>query len=155
MCCFSLLLIRNTTKCKQGDKGSEDVNIGKFRLNIQIELFYHRCMYELGIKPYDTRDVLGSYRFMSMSPEFAISSKTRDAKFWFWRYIWYPMKEVQLRNNTKFLRAWTVAATSLSPFTMLTLNKCMFSSSSFIDWDRLAYNRTMAWMTGPLDWLEI
>lgn len=76
------------SKCSEkSEAGSaEDVNIG-------------RCMQELGVTAGDSRDSLGRGRFFPFIPEMHINSNPAASQdFWYWKYIYYPIKDVSNKN---------------------------------------------------------
>ncbi|TKR87446.1 hypothetical protein L596_011843 [Steinernema carpocapsae] len=63
-------------KCKAGNTGNEDSEMGK-------------CMYKIGVKAVDTRDSRGRHRMLPFSPNTHVPSKGAPPK-WFHQYMYYP-----------------------------------------------------------------
>ena len=67
----------NSSICKEGPDGNEDVEMGK-------------CMENLNVVAGDTRDSLGRGRFFPFVPETHITPGHIPEDMWFWSYIFYP-----------------------------------------------------------------
>ncbi|GFO50356.1 glycoprotein-n-acetylgalactosamine 3-beta-galactosyltransferase 1 [Plakobranchus ocellatus] len=80
-------LIRFITKgvddpevCRKGDKGVEDLEMGK-------------CLERLGVKAGDSRDELGRERFHPFIPEHHLIPGILPKDMWYWSYNFYPAKQ--------------------------------------------------------------
>jgi len=72
--------LQTPTLCRQDPGGNEDVEMGK-------------CMANLKVKAMDTRDSYGRGRFFPFVPEHHLIPGHVTKDFWFWNYIYYPVKE--------------------------------------------------------------
>jgi len=70
----------NTSLCRKDPGGNEDVEMGK-------------CMAKMNVKAMDTRDSYGRGRFFPFVPEHHLIPGHVTKDFWFWNYIYYPVKE--------------------------------------------------------------
>lgn len=69
--------------CRQDGKGAEDVEIGK-------------CLEQVGVRVIDSRDKHGRHRFFPLPPAYFLVPRSLPDDNWFWRYIYYPVKDVSL-----------------------------------------------------------
>ena len=67
--------------CRSDPGGAEDVEMGK-------------CMENLQVTAMDTRDSYGRGRFFPFVPEHHLIPGHVNKDFWYWNYIYYPVKEV-------------------------------------------------------------
>ncbi|XP_069680669.1 glycoprotein-N-acetylgalactosamine 3-beta-galactosyltransferase 1-like [Periplaneta americana] len=66
-------------KCQQEDNHPEDLEMGQ-------------CLQNVGVKSVDTRDSHGRGRFFHFTPEkYIIPGEMKDS-FWYWNFIYYPLK---------------------------------------------------------------
>ncbi|XP_026327255.1 glycoprotein-N-acetylgalactosamine 3-beta-galactosyltransferase 1-like [Hyposmocoma kahamanoa] len=65
--------------CKPDDSGAEDAEMGI-------------CLDRIGVKAMDSRDSLQRGRFFPFMPRSHLFP-TKDKKFWYWSYIYYPTDE--------------------------------------------------------------
>lgn len=72
--------IPDKEKCRQDHGGAEDVEIGI-------------CLERVGVKAGDSRDPNGRGRFFPFVPDHHITVGHTDKSFWYWNYIYYPVKE--------------------------------------------------------------
>ncbi|KZS07143.1 Glycoprotein-N-acetylgalactosamine 3-beta-galactosyltransferase 1 [Daphnia magna] len=72
--------LKNPKKCKKAEPGAEDVEMG-------------RCLANLKVKAGDSRDSYGRGRFFPFVPEDHLLPGPVTKDFWFWKYIYYPVKE--------------------------------------------------------------
>ncbi|XP_025831894.1 glycoprotein-N-acetylgalactosamine 3-beta-galactosyltransferase 1-like isoform X2 [Agrilus planipennis] len=72
--------LHNATHCYRGDRGSEDVELGK-------------CMEAVHVKAGDSRDSHGRGRFFPFVPEHHLIPGHVSKEFWYWKYIYYDSKE--------------------------------------------------------------
>uniref|UniRef100_A0A1B6DQC5 Glycoprotein-N-acetylgalactosamine 3-beta-galactosyltransferase 1 n=1 Tax=Clastoptera arizonana TaxID=38151 RepID=A0A1B6DQC5_9HEMI len=70
----------DTSKCRQDDGGSEDLEMGK-------------CLENVEVRAMDSRDSLGRGRFFPFIPQHHLSPGHTDPDFWYWHYIYYPTVE--------------------------------------------------------------
>lgn len=84
----------DSSLCEQGDKGEEDVEMGK-------------CMDKIEVRAGDSRDAQGRYRFLPYGPENHVSPGCVDPNFWFWKYIYCPFEQVS--KFIFFIHFWQFA----------------------------------------------
>ena len=73
----------NSLTCHHDHNGAEDAEMGK-------------CMSNLNVSAMDTRDSKGRGRFFPFQPDKHLFSQLWKKKdFWYWKYIYYPVKKVQ------------------------------------------------------------
>ena len=73
----------NSLTCRHDHNGAEDAEMGK-------------CMSNLNVSAMDTRDSKGRGRFFPFQPDKHLFSQLWKKKdFWYWKYIYYPVKKVQ------------------------------------------------------------
>lgn len=78
--------------CRIGDKGAEDVELG-------------RCMAKLNVTAGDSRDVLGRGRFFPFDPEGHIIPEKNTHNWWYWQHIYYPIEEVLFTRKISVFRS--------------------------------------------------
>ncbi len=94
----------DSSKCRDDPGGAEDVEMGKLPILIMLvvttaiivlNLFTPgKCLANLNIKAGDSRDSYGRGRFFPFVPEHHLIPGHVTKDFWFWQYIYYPVKEV-------------------------------------------------------------
>ena len=76
-----ILRYNNSLKCRNDHGGAEDAEMGK-------------CMSNLNVSAMDTRDSKGRGRFFPFVPYQHLFPGKPTMKFWYWTYIFYPVKKV-------------------------------------------------------------
>lgn len=77
---FVVDALPNKDKCKSGNSGAEDVEIGK-------------CLANVDVVAGDSRDEHQRGRFFPFVPEHHLIPGHSDKSFWYWRYIFYETSE--------------------------------------------------------------
>lgn len=72
------------SKCRQGNVGDEDVEIGN-------------CLSNVGVRTGDSRDSEARYRFLPLTPEHHLTPGQFDPKFWLMNYVYYPIEWVSTK----------------------------------------------------------
>jgi hypothetical protein len=93
-------------KCREDNGGSEDVEIGNFyrrstdelccRVFDQCVLCAGKCLESVGVEAADSRDHLGRGRFFHFVPSRHLIPGHMDSNLWYWKWIYYPSKQVFL-----------------------------------------------------------
>ena len=84
---FAEIGYSNATLCRTDPGGYEDVEMGY-------------CMERLGCRGIDTRDSFGRNRFLPLQLERHLQLGLPSDQFWFWDYIFYPVKDASVFNVT-------------------------------------------------------
>jgi glycoprotein-N-acetylgalactosamine 3-beta-galactosyltransferase len=84
---FAEIGYSNATFCRTDPGGYEDVEMGY-------------CMERLGCRGIDTRDSFGRNRFLPLQLERHLQLGPPSDQFWFWDYIFYPVKDASVFNVT-------------------------------------------------------
>jgi glycoprotein-N-acetylgalactosamine 3-beta-galactosyltransferase len=84
--------IPNGKKCRQNNKGAEDVEIGL-------------CLQNVHVVAGDSRDEVGRGRFFPFMPEHHLIPGHVDKSFWYWQYLYYKSDEVRFSVIFKYSTA--------------------------------------------------
>ena len=102
---FVLRAMRDVRRCRRDMVGVEDVEVGQ-------------CLASVGVAAADSRDEHGRERFHPFTPDLHLIRGRVPRDNWYWKYNYYPAREVCL-----LARPASVELIPVAPGGTLTINK--------------------------------